>query len=279
MILLGWDPDRGDDPFSGYRSAVEQIAETGAFRCGWALPPRQSVVGAEAWLLGQGANGRGLAGHATLTTVLPLAADAERAVVIAEFDALLPRGDFLPLELLADRVPGIAWEVNRASRRVPPAAVPSLRALWAEHWPPDGSDPLIQPAGTLPPAALARVAVNRYERDPQARRVCLAHHGTSCAACGFSFEEAFGPRGRDFLHVHHLVPAARLEAGYELDPVSDLIPLCPNCHSMAHLRVPAPYSPAELRAMRASSGFLPGTVLTPAQLQAQADAARILGAG
>ena len=277
MILLGWDPDRGDDPFSGYRSAVEQVAESGTFRCRWVLPRRHAAEGTEVWLLLQGAQGRGLAGHGMLTAALPPTADPERVVGLVEFDGLLEVGDGVPPGLLAERVPGIAWEVNRASRRVPGAAVPALRALWAEHRPPGESDPLMQPAGTLPPFALARVAVNRYEQDPQARRVCLAHHGIACAACGFSFEEAFGPQGRELLHVHHLVPVSRLDAGYQLDPVSDLVPLCPNCHSMAHLRVPHPYTVAELRALRTSSGFLPGTVLTPAELSAQADAARILG--
>ena len=47
---------------------------------------------------------------------------------------------------------------------------------------------------------------------------------------------------------------------------------------MAHLRLPDPYSPAELRAMRSAAGFVPGTALSPEQLTAQADAVRILGA-
>jgi 5-methylcytosine-specific restriction protein A len=279
MILLGWDPDRSDDPFSGYGPAAARAAETGAFRCVWVLPHGQAAEGREVWLLHQGAAGRGLAGHGSIITVLPGRAGPEQVRVLVEFDALLQRGDCIPLELCADRVPGIAWEADLASRRVPAAAAPALRALWTEHGPRRESDPLVPPAGTLPPAALARVAVNRYEHDMQARRVCLAHHGTSCAACGFSFEEAFGPQGGELLHVHHLVPASGLDAGYELDPVADLVPLCPNCHSMAHLRFPDPYTPAELRALRRSSGFLPGTVLTPGELTAQADAARILGAG
>jgi 5-methylcytosine-specific restriction protein A len=278
MILLGWNPDRGNDPFSGYSAAVERVVESGAFRCRWPLSRRQAVEGAEVWLLLQGASGRGLAGHGTLTSLLGQGPGTEQALVLVEFDALLPRGDCIPLRLLADAVPGIAWEADRPSRRVPRAAAPVLRALWAEHLPRTESGPLVQAAGTLPPAALARVAVNRYEHDPQARRICLAHHGSSCAACGFSFEEAFGPLGGNLLHVHHLVPASQLGAGYELDPVSDLAPLCPNCHSMAHLRFPDPYTPAELRALRRSSGFLTGSAPTPAELTAQADAARILRA-
>jgi 5-methylcytosine-specific restriction protein A len=275
MILLGWNPDRGKNPFSSYRSAVEQATETGLFRCSWVLSPLPAE-GTEVWLFLQGNRERGLTGHGRVAS----ASGAQGSVPdLVEFDALRPRGEFIPVELLTSRVAGISWGVNRASRRIPAAAGRALRTLWRETSAPEEADPLIQPPGTLPQQALAQVAANRYERDPYARRVCLAHHGTSCAVCGFSFEESYGPVGRGFLSVHHLVPASRIDEDYQLDPVADLVPLCPNCHSMAHRRLPEAYSPAELRAMRSAGGFLAGKVLTPAELTAQADAARILGAG
>ncbi len=231
------------------------------------------------WLFSQGSRDRGVLGHGrVVSSPDPQPAGRGGSPGTVEFDALRPRGDPISQDLLAQRVPGIAWGVNRPSRRIPAPAGPALRALWAETSSLDEADPLLPPPGTLPPGALAPARVNRYERDPSARRVCLAHHGTSCAVCGFSFEETFGPTGRDFLHVHHLVPAARLGPGYELDPIADLVPLCPNCHSMAHRRLPDPYSPAELRALRSAAGFLPGTTLSPEQLTAQADAVRILRA-
>ncbi|MBJ2122279.1 HNH endonuclease [Arthrobacter sp. MSA 4-2] len=279
MILLGWNPDRGDDPFGGYRSTVDEVTGAGFFRCKWLLPPLQATAGTEVWLFSQGSRERGVLGHGRVVAPPdPLPSGRGGAPGIVEFDALRPRGDSIPLDLLTLRVPGIAWGVNRPSLRIPAAAGLALRTLWAETSTPEEADPLLPPPGTLPPGALAQARVNRYERDPSARRVCLAHHGTSCAVCGFSFEEAFGPPGRDFVHVHHLAPATRLVAGYELDPIADLVPLCPNCHSMAHLRLPDPYSPAELRALRSAAGFVPGTTLSPEQLTAQADAVRILGA-
>ena len=35
---------------------------------------------------------------------------------------------------------------------------------------------------------------------------------------------------------------------YIVDPVSDLIPVCPNCHAVIHLKTP-PYAPHEVSAM------------------------------
>jgi 5-methylcytosine-specific restriction protein A len=82
------------------------------------------------------------------------------------------------------------------------------------------------------------VAVNRYERDPRARQACLAHYGFDCSACGFNFEETYGDLGQDYIHVHHLIPIHTIGEEYEVDPIKDLRPVCPNCHAMLHRAEP-----------------------------------------
>ena len=47
-------------------------------------------------------------------------------------------------------------------------------------------------------------------------------------------------------HVHHLNPLSSVEADYEIDPIQDLRPVCPNCHAVLHRREP-PYSLDEVR--------------------------------
>jgi 5-methylcytosine-specific restriction enzyme A len=44
----------------------------------------------------------------------------------------------------------------------------------------------------------------------------------------------YGPLGRDYIHVHHLLELSRLPAGYQVHPVDDLRLVCPNCHAMIH---------------------------------------------
>ena len=94
--------------------------------------------------------------------------------------------------------------------------------------------------------ATVRVLVNRYERDPKARAKCVEHHGTCCAICTLDFETRYGKIGKGFIHVHHLRPLGRLKSSYRLDPVKDLVPVCPNCHAMLHRRDP-PYDIEQLR--------------------------------
>ena len=80
--------------------------------------------------------------------------------------------------------------------------------------------------------AVSQVTVNVYERDPQARKACIEHYGLNCHVCDFNFEQVYGERGAGFIHVHHLRPVS--EGEYNLNPVDDLRPVCPNCHAMIH---------------------------------------------
>jgi 5-methylcytosine-specific restriction protein A len=92
------------------------------------------------------------------------------------------------------------------------------------------------------------VTVNIYERDPGARRKCIAHWGHSCVVCEFDFEERYGELGSGFIHVHHLKPLGEIGEQYALDEIEDLRPVCPNCHAMLHRRKPA-LSIEELKAI------------------------------
>ena len=93
---------------------------------------------------------------------------------------------------------------------------------------------------------LQRVTTNRYERNPLNRQLCLAIRGYACNICGMDFEKTYGEIGHRFIHVHHVIPVSQLGAGYVIDPVNDLIPVCPNCHAMLHRKDP-PFTPLEIR--------------------------------
>ena len=52
-----------------------------------------------------------------------------------------------------------------------------------------------------------------------------------------NFEEKYGIVGKDFIHVHHIVPLNTIGEEYLVDYEKDLIPVCPNCHAMLHRKV------------------------------------------
>jgi hypothetical protein len=97
----------------------------------------------------------------------------------------------------------------------------------------------IQPHLKYPEGAVCRVTVNAYERSPTARRACLEHHGTTCSICEFDFGRVYGPVMDGFVHVHHLRELSNIGVEYNVDPIADLRPVCPNCHAVLHSRTPA----------------------------------------
>ncbi|AYZ13724.1 HNH endonuclease [Chryseobacterium arthrosphaerae] len=84
-----------------------------------------------------------------------------------------------------------------------------------------------------------QITVNIYERNPIARSKCIEHFGAVCKVCDFDFEQKYGVLGKGFIHVHHILDLSLIKKEYEVDFKKDLVPVCPNCHTMLHKRKPA----------------------------------------
>lgn len=101
--------------------------------------------------------------------------------------------------------------------------------------------------------AKKQINVNKYERSRAARDKCIDHYGPLCSVCEFDFAKFYGDIGKDFIHVHHMVPISDIGSTYELDPVEDLRPICPNCHAMIHRSNPC-ISIADLKKLILENG-------------------------
>ena len=87
----------------------------------------------------------------------------------------------------------------------------------------------------------------RYERSQTLRAMCLQHYTYRCVGCDLLMAERYGKIAEQLIHVHHLERLA--DTGERpIDPKKDLVPLCPNCHSVVHLKTP-PMSIADLRTL------------------------------
>ncbi len=87
----------------------------------------------------------------------------------------------------------------------------------------------------LAEGTVRRIAVNAYERNPEARRRCIEHYGDKCCICNISFGDTYGHDADGYIHVHHLRPLSEVGGEYQVDPVQDLRPVCPNCHAVLHM--------------------------------------------
>ena len=96
------------------------------------------------------------------------------------------------------------------------------------------------------------------ERNATARRICLEHYGPTCVVCGMNFEEAFGEKFAGIIDVHHIAPISQYEGDHLVDPIEDMVPLCPNCHRMIHRKGDGVYLPDELKRVIAGQRDLRG---------------------
>lgn len=74
----------------------------------------------------------------------------------------------------------------------------------------------------------------KYERNPNLRKKAIEIHGVTCKGCGFNYEEMYGEIGKGFIEIHHIKPMSSIKEEIIVDPKTDLVPLCSNCHKMVH---------------------------------------------
>lgn len=74
----------------------------------------------------------------------------------------------------------------------------------------------------------------KYERNIKNRANAIKVHGTKCMVCGFDFESMYGEIGKGFIEVHHIKPLSSLQEKVCINPSTDLVCLCSNCHRMIH---------------------------------------------
>ena len=93
---------------------------------------------------------------------------------------------------------------------------------------------------------LREVVLSVHERNPVARKKCIEHYGSHCYICQFDFAARYGPLFDGLIHVHHRNPVHLKDEEYTIDPIRDLIPVCPNCHMALHSKEDGVYTPEEI---------------------------------
>lgn len=72
-----------------------------------------------------------------------------------------------------------------------------------------------------------------YERSRKNREKALEIHGKTCIICGFNFNDIYGQDlALDYIEVHHVESITKSRK--KVNPATDLLPVCSNCHSMLH---------------------------------------------
>lgn len=134
-----------------------------------------------------------------------------------------------------------------------PVVVEALKSIFAPGLAAQDSDPGGSFSDEVPEGPkyvegeVAQRLIDVRERSTKARSACLDYWGTACSVCEFDAAEVYGVLASRFIHVHHLQPLSSLAEPTLTDPLQDLRPVCPNCHTALHMAEPA-MSIAALRA-------------------------------
>lgn len=251
IFILTWNPTKWPIADDEYARQVERCAKGTHDVDRWSVGNRTGGIGAGDYgILLRQHDSRGIVAAGVFTDGVFQDRHWDGSSNYANYAPIkwgtwLPVGDRLTVEELKDGVPGVTWDRLQSSgtEMVQDAAV-AFDAVWAEHLDRLGLRPFtsteeLAPAETYKEGAKTRIEVNRYERDPRARAEALRLHGSVCNVCSFDFGAFYGPDAQGFIHIHHTREVSDLGADYRVNPATDLVPVCPNCHAMLHRTRPA----------------------------------------
>ena len=262
--LFTWNPARWD--WTYLEDSIAEIQLNGYCSETWSCGVTKKIhTGDRAFLMKQGQEPRGIiaSGWVASDVFEDTHWDEDRRTegkialyVDVDWDTLLdPSVEVFPHAWLDGGIySGMHWQPQASGVRIPDDIADQLERDWARFLNRSvviRETPLaeeVDATATYAEGTTRQITINVYERNAAARTMCINHYGSDCFVCGFNFERTYGEMGAGFIHVHHLQPLSEIGQEYELNPIQDLRPVCPNCHAMIHQRRPA-YSVDELRAV------------------------------
>jgi 5-methylcytosine-specific restriction protein A len=248
-FLLAWNPKKW--AWVDQAEAIVRINNSEPYDIYWSCGRTRRInVGDTFLLMKLGVEPKGIVGCGyIISTPYELlhwnaekASRGDHALRCDLFFRMLSEIPLVPLELLQERFPSYKWTPQESGVSVPDEIAPDVLSLI-------GFDAALKRSDVdrYVEGMSKRITVTTYDRSAAARQACIAHYGYDCAVCGFSFERVYGALGRRYVEVHHLNPIANFGESALVDPISDLRPVCSNCHRMLHKQRP-PLSIEELRA-------------------------------
>lgn len=224
-------------------NAIRDIEEKGSHLEKWSVRSHKQVsVGDRFFLmrLGSKTQNKGIVGSGYITTLPFLSEHWSHNgqivnQVIIEFDEL-SKDPIISLQELQALPLNYNWTPQSSGIEIPNAVASKLEEIWFEKTLKRVFDRIN--VNSYKEGAVRSIISKRYERNPQARLLCLESNGYSCKVCGFNFRDTYGKLGQDYIHVHHITPISTIGEEYEINPQTDLVPICPNCHAMIHKVTP-----------------------------------------
>lgn len=249
--LFDWNPSKWD--WKNLELKLQEFDTTGKTSEIWTCSSfKQVKIGDRAFLvkLGKKVKTKGLFASGYIMSLpfqAPSATDPTRMDwrVIIEFDVFVDPKDVIVTveELKQVGLTSQNWLPQQSGISVQPDIAFKLEAIWLKNF---FSIAANSTSGKkYIDGEVKHRLVKVYERSPYAREACLKEFGAVCAVCNLDFSVKYG--GNDYIHVHHLNELHIINEAHEIDPVKDLVPICPNCHAMVHARKNPCFSIQEIK--------------------------------
>ncbi|MGK9123908.1 HNH endonuclease [Olivibacter sp. SA151] len=266
-FLFAWNPKKWD--WKTLEENISRIKLEGSAKEEWSVASYRKIQrGDRAFLMRLGKEPKGIMAAGFVSTMPFLSkhwSGEERDVyrIVLDFEVILnPVSEALfGLDKLNDGILAeLNWTPQSSGIEISKDAAAILETKWFDFLAGKGIYSNIQQETdiirerVLTEGAPSQLLLTRYERNPYARQECINYYGLSCAVCDFNFEKIYGEIGRDFIHVHHLKRISSNKTEYDVSPINDLRPVCPNCHAMLHKRV-EPYTIEELKEILRQSQY------------------------
>lgn len=255
--LFVWNPNKWSkwtDPVNEpyIEKNIEELKNTGKVTLMWSCRSHKTIrPGDRAFLARVGSTPRGIFASGTVVSEPFLSQhwsgeDKDIPRVLIEFDTLLnpEKEPILTVDNLGKgNLSKQTWTPQSSGISIRSEVVDELEEEWFKFLKTQNIryNPFFETIDTpitFVEGSATQVIQTRYERNAYARKECLKHYGYSCSVCDFNFERFYGNLGYKFIHVHHLRQIATIKQEYEVNPIHDLRPVCPNCHSMLHKQNP-----------------------------------------
>jgi len=254
--LLTWNPSAW--PWNDYTEKQQNVQKYGGAVLSWSCGNTKSIQpGDTVYLIKVGQKMPGIIGKG-ISESRPYIdrhfKDNERVAsyIRIKLNVLADKGKpIISLVTLKSEIPNQLWTPQASGTSIKEDSLFQLEKLWYEQCSKSNSVYNLLHGSEYPETASLEggkysVWQTKYERDPEARRICLALKGYKCVICKFDFYKTYGELGKEFIHVHHLIQLSSRSGSCLTDPGKDLIPVCPNCHAMLHRGRELPMPPEEL---------------------------------
>lgn len=242
IFLMAWNPKKWK--WDEMDNDIEEIQKKGFTECVWSCGSKQPVNGDLFFIVMVGTKNNGIFGSGIIDSlekdVISDVNQSKTNKIHGKINVLLnpQKENILNVKLLnevfsKEKYSKIIWEPQKSGIRINDSIHEQLKDLWIDFLKTKNKKYKFIKKEYLEGNEQQKLYTYK-ERNSAARDECINHYGYKCQICEKSMYDLYGDFGKELIHVHHINFISNTSGRYKIDPINDLVTVCPNCHSILH---------------------------------------------